>query len=89
MKKTLNLKISMECRGNYELKNSRRNRDRVDREGRHKGGVLILVKNSIPARDFKVGTAIPPGSENRQAEINGVVATVKETCFRIYNALLS
>ena len=27
---------------------------RMDREGRHKGGVLILVKNDIPAKDFKL-----------------------------------
>ena len=58
---------------------------RVDREGRHKGGVLILVKNSIPARELKVDTARPPGSDNRQAEIHGVVATVGETDLNIYN----
>ena len=45
---------------------------RMDREGRHKGGVLILVKNSIPARDFKVDT-------NQQAEIHGVNITVDNT----------
>ena len=58
---------------------------RVDKEGRHKGGLLILVKNSIPARELKVDTARPPGSENRQAEIHGVVATVGETNLNIYN----
>ena len=57
----------------------------VDTEGRHKGGVLILVKNSIPARELKVDTARPPGSENRQAEIHSVVAKVGETDLNIYN----
>ena len=51
---------------------------RVDREGRHKGGIMILVKNNIPAREVKVDTADPPGSDNRQAEIHGVVVSVGE-----------
>ena len=29
---------------------------RLDRKGRHKGGVLILVRNNIAASDFKVDT---------------------------------
>ena len=29
---------------------------RVDREGRHKGGVLILVRNSIAAQEIKIDT---------------------------------
>ncbi|PVD27236.1 hypothetical protein C0Q70_12391 [Pomacea canaliculata] len=51
---------------------------RMDREGRHKGGVLILVKNNIPARDFQVDT-------NQQAEINGVKITVDSTVLTIFN----
>ena len=59
---------------------------RVDREGRHKGDVLILVKNSTLARELKVDTARPPGSENRQAEIQyGVVAAEGEADLNIYN----
>ncbi|PVD22167.1 hypothetical protein C0Q70_17972 [Pomacea canaliculata] len=50
----------------------------MDREGRHKGGVLILVKNNIPARDFQVDT-------NQQAEINGVKITVDSTVLTIFN----
>ncbi|KAK7090567.1 hypothetical protein V1264_010344 [Littorina saxatilis] len=38
---------------------------RHDREGRSKGGVAILVKNSIPAKEFIIST-------NNQAEIHGV-----------------
>ena len=51
---------------------------RTDREGRHKGGVLILVKNSIPATEFKVDT-------NQQAEIHGVKITLENTAIIIYN----
>jgi ribonuclease HI len=58
---------------------------RVDREGRHNRGILILVKNNIPAREVKVDTADPPGSDNRQAEIHGVVVTVGEIDITVFN----
>ena len=51
---------------------------RMDREGRSKGGVLILVKNSIPAIGFQVDT-------NHQAEIHGVKITIDKTIITIYN----
>ena len=49
----------------------------MDRDG-HKGGVLILVRNTIPATDFKVET-------NQQAEIHGVNITVDNSVLTIYN----
>ena len=51
---------------------------RMDREGRHEGGVLTLVNNSIPSRDFKVDT-------NQQAEIHGVNVTVENTVITVFN----
>ena len=51
---------------------------RMDREGRHKGGVLILVGNNIAASDFKVDT-------NQQAEIHGVKITVDNSAISILN----
>ena len=51
---------------------------RLDREGRHKGGVLILVRNNIAASDFKVDT-------NQQAEIHGVKITVDNSAINIFN----
>ena len=51
---------------------------RMDREGRHKGGVLILVKNNIPASEIQINT-------NQQAEIHGINATVNNTKITIYN----
>ena len=51
---------------------------RLDREGRHKGGVLILVQNNIAASDFKVGT-------NQQAEIHGIKITVDNSAINIFN----
>ena len=51
---------------------------RLDREGRHKGGVIILVRNNIPAVPLTVNT-------NDQAEINGVDATVGKRNIKIYN----
>ena len=51
---------------------------RLDREGRHKGGVLILVRNNIAASDFKVDT-------NQQAEIHGVKITVDSSAISILN----
>ena len=51
---------------------------RLDREGRHKGGVLILVRNNIAASDFKVDT-------NQQAEIHGVKITVDNSDINIFN----
>ena len=50
---------------------------RLDREGRHKGGVLILVRN-IAASDFKVDT-------NQQADIHGVNITVGNSAISIFN----
>ena len=50
----------------------------LDREGRHKGGVLILVRNNIAASDFKVDT-------NQQAEIHGVKITVDNSAINIFN----
>ena len=51
---------------------------RMDREVRHKGGVLILIKNSIAAKEFKVDTS-------RQAEIHGVIITVDSCDITIFN----
>ena len=51
---------------------------RLDREGRHKGGVLILVRSNIAASDFKVDT-------NQQAEIHGVKITVDNSAINIFN----
>ena len=51
---------------------------RMDREGRHKGGVLILVKNDIPAKDFKIDTG-------QQSEIHGTHITVGNTNVTILN----
>ena len=42
-----------------------------DREGRAKGGVAILVKNTIPAQEFTVST-------NNQTGIHGVSIIVNE-----------
>ena len=49
----------------------------MDWEG-HKGGVLILVRNSIPTTEFKIET-------NQQAEIHGVNITVDNSVISIYN----
>ena len=51
---------------------------RQDREGRQKGGVAILVKNSIPAQDFTVDT-------NKEAEIHGVSIKVEHQQMKIFN----
>ena len=51
---------------------------RVDREGRHKGGVLILVRNSIPAQEFKIDT-------NQQAEIQGMNCIIEKRSLRFFN----
>ena len=51
---------------------------RLDSEGRHKGGVLILVRNNIAASDFKVDA-------NQQAEIHGVNVTVDNSAMSIHN----
>ena len=51
---------------------------RLDREGRHKGGVMILIRNSIAASDFKVDT-------NHQAEILGVKFSVNNAPINILN----
>ena len=51
---------------------------RHDREGRAKGGVAILVKNTIPAHEFTVST-------NNQAEIHGVSVIINEKQYKIFN----
>ena len=51
---------------------------RMDREGRHKGGVLILVKNDIPAKDFKIDTG-------QQSKIHGAHITMGNTTVIIFN----
>ena len=51
---------------------------KMNREGRHKGGVLILVKNSIAAKDFQVDT-------NGEAEIHSVKITVDNSVLTIFN----
>ena len=51
---------------------------RHDRKRTKKGGVLILVKNSIPAQDFIVET-------NEQAEIQGVKITIGDRQLKIFN----
>ena len=48
---------------------------RRDREGRAKGGVAILVKNTIPAHEFT----------NNQAEIHGVSIIINEKQYKIFN----
>ena len=50
----------------------------MDREGRQKGGVLILVKNDIPAKDLKIDTG-------QQSEIHGAYITVGNTTVTIFN----
>jgi len=50
----------------------------MDREGRSKGGVLLLVKNNIPVQEIVVDT-------NQQAEIQGINITVNNSVFSIYN----
>ena len=51
---------------------------RVDRQERHKGGVVILVRNNLPAQQITVVT-------DGQAEITGVDVYVQEKPIRIYN----
>ena len=51
---------------------------RHDREGRAKGGVAILVKNTIPAHEFTVST-------NNQAEMHGVSIIINEKQYKIFN----
>jgi len=50
---------------------------RMDREG-HKGGVLILVRNSIPCTPFTLDT-------DQQSEIHGVSLTVDKTKVTLFN----
>ena len=51
---------------------------RLDRENRHKGGVLVLVRNNIPATQIKVDT-------DNQSEITGVEISLGEKQIRLYN----
>ena len=51
---------------------------RMDREGRHKGGVLILVKNDITSKDFKINTG-------QRSEIHGAHITMGNTTVTIFN----
>ena len=57
---------------------------RMDRTGL-KGGVMILVKNEIPAKDFQIKTERSEGTGNVQAEIHGVDITINQTCIKIFN----
>ena len=57
---------------------------RMDRMG-HKGGVMILVKNEIPAKDFQRKTQRSEGTDNIQAEIHGVDITINQTRIKIFN----
>ena len=52
---------------------------RQDREERTKGGILTLVKNSIPAKEIIINT-------DEQAELQGVNFTLDNKQFVIYNA---
>ena len=51
---------------------------KMNREGRHKGGVLILVRNSIAATEVKLDT-------NQEAEIQRVQITVDKSVVTIFN----
>ncbi|RUS68475.1 hypothetical protein EGW08_023763 [Elysia chlorotica] len=51
---------------------------RSDREGRTKGGVAILVRNSIPTQEFAVNTS-------NQAEIHGVTIKADNQHIQIFN----
>ena len=51
---------------------------RHDREGRAKGGVAIIVQNTIPAQEFTLST-------NNQAEIHGVSIIISEKQYKIFN----
>lgn len=51
---------------------------RHDREGRTKGGVAILVKNTIPAQEFIVNT-------NNQSKIHGVTVKIEHEQVTIFN----
>ena len=55
---------------------------RMDRTGR-KGGVMILLKNEIPAKDFQIKTERSEGTGNVQAEIHGVDITINQTYIKI------
>ena len=55
---------------------------RLDREWRHKGGVLILAGNNIAASDLKVDT-------NQQAKIHGVNSIVDNSAISILNLCCS
>ena len=51
---------------------------RMDREGRHEGGIPTLVRNYFPATDFQVDT-------NHQAEIQEVKVKVDGSDITIFN----
>ena len=51
---------------------------RLDRQNRNKGGVIILVRNDIPAKELAVDTG-------GQAEITAAEITVQNKQVRIYN----
>ena len=51
---------------------------REGREGRTKGGVAILVRNSIPAQEFTISTI-------NQAEIHGDNSIVDDQQLKIFN----
>ena len=56
----------------------------MDQTG-HKGGVMILVKNEIPTKDFQIKMERSEGTGNVQAEIQGVDITINQTCIKIFN----
>ena len=66
----LNINHRFTIRGYQTLK--------MNREGRHKGGVLILVENSIAAKDLQVDT-------NGKAEIHNVLKSQKTTLSSPYS----
>ena len=51
---------------------------RHDREGRQKGGTLILVRNSLIPKELKVDT-------NQQSEVHGACVTIGNKNITIYN----
>ena len=51
---------------------------RHDREGREKGGVAILVENTLPAQELTVST-------NNHAEIHGLNIAVNDKEHKIFN----
>ena len=51
----------------------------------HKGGVMILIKTEITAKDFQMKMERSEGTGNIQGEIHGVDITINQTCIQIFN----